>query len=131
MLTDEEIQRRKPVWTALSELWLDIELDDRSLSYIAKIMHESGYSIEELKQIYLHEVAPVVYGNMLTVTGAWSGFDQDWLHDEIVRALSKRGRFAAWRLKQMRGLMTYATEEHWNTLVVMVETLRGETRNTG
>jgi len=32
-LPDEtEIERRKPVWTALSDLWLDTELNESDLS---------------------------------------------------------------------------------------------------
>ena len=43
MIHDEtEIDRRKPVWAALSELWLDTELTDDDLHRIADVMKRSG-----------------------------------------------------------------------------------------
>jgi len=39
-------------------------------------MHDSGYSIDELRHIYLYEVAPAVFGNLLTAAGEWAGFDE-------------------------------------------------------
>jgi hypothetical protein len=41
---ETEIERRKPVWAALSELWLDAELDEDDLQRIAGVMKRSGYS---------------------------------------------------------------------------------------
>ena len=154
ILGHEEVARRKPVWTALSDLWLDNELDDGDLSRIAAAMDESGYSPGVLRRIYLHEVAPVVYGNLLTVAGEWAGFDEAWLHAEILEYLRRRNALARRRWRRMRRwlrrrprglvrlvlrasrfrparnrrprryLMTYATEHHWKTLLKKVEARR-------
>jgi hypothetical protein len=51
----------------------------------------SGYPIGVLRDIYLFEVAPVVFGNLFVVAGAWSGFDDEWL---FARA-TKRARAGA------------------------------------
>ena len=154
MLDEAEIKRRKAVWSALADLWLDTEITDDWLAHIAKVMHESGYSIDELRHIYLYEVAPVVYVNTLVVTGERAGFDEAWLHGRIVDSLRQRGirpmasnpprrrallrrhrrlfRLVAlaprWlrrrRLRSLRRLMTYATEEEWQTLAAMVAARR-------
>ena len=89
-MEDEEIARRKPVWIALSEFYLDTELDENDIQRIAKILKYSGYSIEELKLINYVEVAPLVSSNLLNVTGEWAGFDEDWLVSEIINLKSKR-----------------------------------------
>lgn len=55
-----DVERRRPVWCAISELWVDQELDVAS---IARTLIESGYSKEEINQIYAFEVSPVVWKN--------------------------------------------------------------------
>jgi hypothetical protein len=115
-LTDDA--RRRPAWVALSELSLDTELSEGDLDRIASVLRDSGYGIDELFRIYLHEVAPVVYLNLFSVAGAWSGFDEDWL----CAAAERRWRMPRWRrewrgrLPLTRGLMTYATARHWPEL---------------
>jgi hypothetical protein len=41
---ETEIERRKPVWAALSELWLDTQLTHDDLQRIAAVMKTSGYA---------------------------------------------------------------------------------------
>ena len=74
MIDESEIERRKPVWAALSELWLDTELTQDDLQRIAGVMKRSGYSVPQLRDIYLFEVAPVVFRNLFTVAG-----DMGWV----------------------------------------------------
>ena len=50
-LDEAEIERRKPVWAALSELWLDTELADDDLRRIAGVMGQSGYCVGMLRDI--------------------------------------------------------------------------------
>jgi hypothetical protein len=125
MFQDEaEIERRKPVWAALSELWLDTELTQDDLQRIAGVMKRSTYSVSQLREIYLFEVAPVLFGILFTVAGTWSGFDEEWLFTEA----TKRARSRSWNLRLFvrtgigKWLMTYATERHWNALVIMMDT---------
>ena len=123
MIDETEIDRRKPVWLALSELWLDTELDENDLDRIAGVMKRSGYTLEELRDIYLFEVAPVVFPNLLTVAGEWAGFDEDWLFSKITKRARTRGLCLRAFIKTGIGkrLMTYATEPYWHTLVKLVE----------
>ncbi len=124
MLTDEELQRRRPLWTALSELWLDTEIDTVDIQRIAQVVAESNYSLAKLNEIYLYEVAPVVGANLLVPAGAWQGFDEEWLHAEARKRAESRSlwlRFWVWP-GFGRKLMTYATEEHWQKIIAQVQT---------
>ncbi len=130
MLDEQQIQKRRPVWVALSELWLDTELSTADLERIARVMADSGLTIDELRQIYLVEVAPAVSRNLLNVAGEWAGFDEDWLCSQIVRNLRdrpRRTRFWSW-FPLTRGPMLYATERHWTTLVEFVHRYRDDNR---
>jgi hypothetical protein len=122
VIDDAEVDRRKPVWAALSELWLDTELADGDLFRIAGAMRRSGYSVGELRDIYLYEVAPVVFPNLLSVAGEWAGFDEDWLFAEAARRARSRGLALRVLVKLGVGkwLMTFATERHWNRLVELL-----------
>jgi hypothetical protein len=102
---------------ALSDLWLDTELTDEALSHIANVMDESGYSLKELRKIYINEVAPVVYTNLLSVAGVWTGFDEKWLQEEIIELLRKQNVFIQLKHKILRGIMLYASDRHWKALI--------------
>ena len=123
-IDETEIERRKPVWAALSELWLDTELTQDDLQRIAGVMKRSGYNVPQLRDIYLFEVAPVVFPNLLVVAGEWAGFDDEWLFTQATkrawrRSLSLR---AFVRIGIGKWLMTFGTERHWDTFVKMMDT---------
>jgi hypothetical protein len=90
MLSSEEIEKRKPLWLALSDLWLDSEPTDSTHQMIVREMLDSGCSLEEIERIYAEEVAPAVYTNLLSPRGAWSAFDADWLYKAIIENLNKQ-----------------------------------------
>ena len=77
------IEERKPVWIALSEFYLDTELDDNDCERIARIFALSPYSIDEIKLIDRFEVAPVLSINLMSVAGVWDAFDEAWLIESI------------------------------------------------
>ena len=79
-----ELMRRRPVWDALSELFLDTELGDADFRRLGRTLRESGYSLPELQHILRTEVAPIVGVNLLSVAGVWGGFDPDWLEAQIL-----------------------------------------------
>jgi len=117
-----EIERRKPVCIALSKLWLDTELSEVDLGRIAEVMRRSAYSLDELRDIYLFEVAPVVSPNLLCLAGEWAGFDEGWLFAEATKRARRRSpvlRALVW-LGIGRWIMTFATERHWVKLVEMM-----------
>ena len=59
-----EIVRKRPVWLALSEFWLDTELQSEDLKRIAVVLKVSGYDPNDIERIYKFEVAPVVLRNI-------------------------------------------------------------------
>ena len=92
-LSKDELARRKPVWLALSELWLDTELTEVDINHIATKMVESGYSLAELRVICDSEIAPVVYSNLRSPAGVWDGFDEHWLFEQIIAEMNKPKRW--------------------------------------
>ena len=83
----EDIENRRPVWQALSDLFLDT---DTSLSreWRARELSRSPYSIEELEEILVTEVYPACRSNLLSIAGEWAGFDMEWLEGKIQRRAS-------------------------------------------
>ena len=128
MFNDSDIPARKPVWNALSELWLDIELTNEDLERIAEVMDRSEYSIPTLREIYLFEVAPIVSSNLFSVAGEWAGFDEDWLYSKIIRCCKRKGVFIRFWVGIGIGklFMTWATERHWRKLAKLLEGRRSQ-----
>jgi len=62
------------------------------LERIAQVMAVSGLPIEELRRIYVAEVAPGASANLLQVAGEWAGFDEEWLCQQIMFNLRERPR---------------------------------------
>jgi hypothetical protein len=73
---------RRPVWEALSELYLDTDTTPFE-HRIASLLAESPYTLEEIEDILIYEVRPVCVWNAFY--WEWTGFDPDWLEREIVR----------------------------------------------
>ena len=91
----DTLKIRKPLWIALSDLFLDTELQDYHHNHIAKVMHDSGYTFAEIEDILMLEVLPVCIANLHSVAGEWAGFHEDWVIKTIVK--SKRpNRFRRW-----------------------------------
>jgi hypothetical protein len=87
MLSAEEVTKRRHLWLALSELFLDTETR-RSFPWIIRVALESGYSWDQIESIFWNEVAPAVSHNLFDVAGDWAGFPEEWLVDEITGILS-------------------------------------------
>ena len=92
MMEPIEIERRKPVWLALSDFYLDTELQPADFAHIRQVFTQSGYSRQVIEQINYEEVAPLLLDNLLTIAGVWGGFDQDWLFEIIEARLDRQGK---------------------------------------
>lgn len=90
-LTKAEIEDRIPLWDAMSILWVDNEIDEYDFKRLAEEMLKSGLSLEQLELIFLHEVAPVCWGNMLSWS-VWTAFDTEWLTGEILKNIAEQER---------------------------------------
>jgi hypothetical protein len=87
-----DIERRAPVWEALSELFVGKELQDYDYATIATTLRASGYSLSELETILHQEVAPVFRGNLSALAVAEM---EGWARETVVadvRAYLERER---------------------------------------
>ena len=121
-----DIQRRQPVWEAISDLWRDTELQDFEVRHIATVLAKSGYSPEELEDIFAFEVAPVVWQNFMAAAPAvWSGFDAEWLQSEVVKNIERQRAEALYRWyvrsKLWRWLRTRLVEDEWSKVLKLFE----------
>ena len=93
--SSDTLKTRKPLWIALSDLFLDTELKEYNHAHIATAMYESGYSFAEIEDILMLEIFPVCIPNMHSVAGEWAGFHEDWVIKMIIK--SKRpNRYRQW-----------------------------------
>lgn len=88
-LPDDLLDRRRPVWLTLSDLFLDDDVDDAAQKGIARSLLESGYDWAQLDAIVVTEVAPVLHVNLRMIAGDWGMFDPDWLEESILRHMGQ------------------------------------------
>ena len=91
----DSLDRRRPVWEALSDVFLDTETR-WYFPRIAGRLAESGYSPQQLERIWRYEIFPECAWNLHLVAGEWIGLalDEEAL---IRRASSPSGPWARWR----------------------------------
>lgn len=70
-MTHDELERRRPVWEAMADLFLDTDVRF-SLPFVARRCAESGYDDETLERIFWAEVFPEAIPNLLQVAGEWA-----------------------------------------------------------
>ena len=94
-ITDPEhdLANRRPVWEALSELFLDTEALPDVRAALARTLTQSPYLVAELRAILLDAVYPVCIANLLSVARVWTRFDPDWLQE---RVLARRNSLLHW-----------------------------------
>lgn len=110
-----DIDNRRPVWKALSDLFLDTELEDSDLIRIARTLAESAYSLEEAETILYCEVYPVCIGNLLCVAGEWDGFDDDWLAKSILKHTAR-----SWAFGNFLQPWRWMVRGHWNRIKALI-----------
>ncbi|MEP5173011.1 MAG: hypothetical protein ABJQ42_08615 [Erythrobacter sp.] len=84
VLTDAEIERRLPVWSIMSDTFLDTELDDDHYHRIAEMIAQVGYSKQELETIYRCEVEPAFSHNLLDGIGEWAGWQEEFVRERVL-----------------------------------------------
>ncbi len=110
------IAERIPVWLALSEFYLDTELQEADFEHIATVIKRSPYTLAEAKQIDKYELFPVLQANLLSVAGVWDGFDEDWL----IEAATKQAKRPTWAkqiaVTPFHRLFRWMTADYWQQL---------------
>ena len=93
--TQTQLERRRPVWDALGDLYLDTDTRP-DLPRMARVLAESGLSEAELNSIWQEEVTPALAFNLSVVAGEWVSFNLDWLEQRIVRRRGYRYLVRRW-----------------------------------
>lgn len=96
MLSEAEIERRLPVWHALSDLFLDTELQPSDHKWIASVLDSSGFSKAELRAILEEEVAPAFGVNLLSVAGEWTSWSEEEVRVIVLRSLNRHFPLGRW-----------------------------------
>jgi len=112
------LNKRKPLWLALSDLFLDTELQECDLQYIANAMKESSYSLEEIEDILMSEVFTVCVVNLQSPVGEWNCIDEKWLYNAIVNT-NPPNWFRRWRNKRCFWMI----KDDWNTVIDLYKAL--------
>lgn len=110
------IEHRKPIWIALSDFYLDTELQDYDFKHIASKIIESPYSLDEVKEINKYEVFPILQANLLSVAGVWAGFDEEWLIKSISDSLAKRNLIRKLYIKAYYRAYKWMCKDYWDKL---------------
>ena len=99
---------RERLWIAMSDLWLDTDLDESQLTSIAQVVREVRPTEAQLDEIFALELAPFLGWNNLSVAGVWSGFDPEWVCSEA-RRQARKSSFLP-RILAKLGVTTYAAK---------------------
>ncbi len=107
------LEERKPIWIALSEFYLDTELQESDYERIVSKIIESPYSLDEIKEINKYEVFPILQYNFLTVAGEWAGFDEEWLIKNIIDSLKRRNAIKKLGIESFYLIFKWMLKDHW------------------
>ena len=113
-----DLARRRPVWFALSELWLDTELQNPDLKWIASRLVATGYAWTEIERICLHEVTPALFDCLR----APDGFDPEWLEDRILNLIG-RPDHDAWVAQNQDKLWQFIGQD-WHAVARLFQELQ-------
>jgi hypothetical protein len=121
-------QAREDVWYVMSDLFLDTELLERDIQYIAKELAASHFSVGQLISIFEDEVAPVLHGNLKVTAGIWGCFSRDEIIPLIRRralSLTKEHRKGLPIIERMkRAYVLGETIEEWKQILKRIEQIR-------
>ncbi|RQO39234.1 hypothetical protein DBR39_09610 [Chryseobacterium sp. KBW03] len=109
----EFLDERKEVWYALSNLYLDTELQESDFQYITRIFLESPFSLENIKKIDQYEVFPVLFSNLMDPAGEWAGFEEKRLVKNIMNWLESRNQLDIFAIKCIYYLYEPMNQNYW------------------
>ncbi|GEN66584.1 MULTISPECIES: DUF7079 family protein [Chryseobacterium] len=113
---EESLENRKQVWIALSELYLDTELQESDFIYIAKTLLESPFTFEEVKRIDQFEVFPVLFSNLLSPAGEWAGFNELLLVKNIMKWIETRSKLDIFAVKCIYLFYDKINRSYWKRI---------------
>lgn len=86
---DSLLEARKPVWFALSNLFLNSEFKD-DVSTIAHVLAVSPYSLAELDAILRYEVTPILRLNLSIYAWPGDAFDEVWMVKKMTPRINRQ-----------------------------------------
>lgn len=107
---------RRLIWKALSELYLDTELQDSDFRDIVSILLKSPFTFEEIREIDQYEVFPVLFFNLLNPAGQWAGFEEERLVKNILSWLGSRSQLDIFALKCVYPIYEPINRSYWKKL---------------
>jgi hypothetical protein len=118
-------EARRRVWIAFADHFLDTETR-QDLPWAALAAVEGGFTVEEARAIWLHEVVGVVGANLWSVAGEWAGWNQPWLLErlEALHRSHQGGPGRLWRLHCR--LEALPSEPCWRAIRRCMERLQAE-----
>ncbi|MNY30319.1 hypothetical protein D3C86_1644200 [compost metagenome] len=88
---EDIVAERLPVWTALSDLFLDTELLDADIQRIAEALAKSPHGVAEIADILRDEVLPAFAPNLLSLAGEWVPWSDAEVRGIMERSFRARG----------------------------------------
>lgn len=114
------IEERMPVWSALSELFLDTELQPHDIERISNQLAESTYTTERIEEILRFEVTPPLKWNRMVVAGEWAFFDEDFLRERISPRIDRK--------PLLRFPVIGFIQQDWRKIQARIKEIRNENR---
>jgi len=121
-MTQTKTKNRQRLWKAMSEFYLDTELQNYDYRSIVEVLLESNKSIKELMEIDKYEVFPVLKYNLISVSGTWAAFDMNWLFEECTKNYHQKNKLY-FRIKTKINMLfiKYDNKEHWKIIKKMIK----------
>lgn len=76
-------ESRLQAWQALSQFFLDTELTEPSLAWVARAVAQSPYTLDQLHSILWHELYPALHWNLRSMAGEWAGWTDEFLIEHV------------------------------------------------
>jgi hypothetical protein len=89
--TNQLTQQEKEAYTILSELFLDTEHTQLELNHLTSSLRPLEIPVPTLEHMLRYDLFPILLPNLLSITGVWQGFDEDWLLQQVQARRSAAG----------------------------------------
>jgi hypothetical protein len=101
---DQVTQEERQAYMILSELFLDTEHTPLKLHFLSRSLRGLGIPTATLQHMLRHDLFPILYPNLLSITGEWAGFDEDWL---LQKVQDRRSGVGGWMKSIVDGVAWY------------------------
>ncbi len=108
--------RELTLWRALSDLFLDTELQNDDYAFIARRLNSTSLPSEFIHQFLHRKVAPALMPNLWSMTGEWAGFSDKYLLGCIAYSNLQDISFGPSWWRRVNGTWSYA-EGEWQKLL--------------